>query len=407
VAATAAIGEAAKQRGLFVLLLTTFFAWAGFFLIVPLIAVHYVDQLGWTAASIGLVLGVRQFVQQGLTTGAGIMADRWGAKGLICVGMGLRAVGFGAMAFADSYPRLLLATLLAALGGALFESPRSAAVAALTTEVERPRYYSLTGFAGGLGITLGTQVGALLLRIDFALVSLAAAACYVVILFLVMVLLPPVRVAANAGHVLDGVGLALHDRRFMTYNVLMLGHWFIWTQYYNALPLAAKAITGTADAIAWVFGVNAAMTVLLGYPLPRLVMRVVRPLTALVLGVALTAAGLGAVGVATGTTSLLLAVGVFSLGTVLTRPSEQTVVADLSNPTAYGSYYGIASLSLAIGGGIGNTAGGVLYDLGVSLDRPALPWFVFAAIGLSAALGLLLTMTPATALLSRRQTAEP
>ena len=41
--------------GLLVLLISTFFAWGGFFLIIPMISVHYVDQLGWSAASIGLV----------------------------------------------------------------------------------------------------------------------------------------------------------------------------------------------------------------------------------------------------------------------------------------------------------------------------------------------------------------
>ena len=35
--------EAARRRGLWALLATTFFAWGGFFMVVPLIAVHYVE----------------------------------------------------------------------------------------------------------------------------------------------------------------------------------------------------------------------------------------------------------------------------------------------------------------------------------------------------------------------------
>ena len=93
-------------------------------MVVPLIAVHYVERLGWTAASIGLVLGIRQFSQQGMTTLGGVLADRLGAKGPICVGMLMRALGFLAMAAADTYALLLLSALLAAVGGALFESPR-------------------------------------------------------------------------------------------------------------------------------------------------------------------------------------------------------------------------------------------------------------------------------------------
>ena len=300
----------------------------------------------------------------------------------------------------------MLSAVLAALGGALFESPRSAAIAALTTEVERPRFFSLAGVAGGLGTTVGTQIGALLLKADFALVSLGGAACFLLIFVLTLIFLPSVRVAPEGGPVWHGLGLAVRDRPFMTFNGLMMGHWFMWTQFYISLPLAAKAIAGTADAVAWVYGVNAAATVLLGYPLPQLAQRRLRPPAMLVLGVALTAVGLAGVGMASGTAGLLAAVLLFSTGMVLVRPSEQTVAANLANPTALGSYFGVASLSVAIGGGLGNYAGGALYDLGLRLNRPALPWFFFCVIGLAAAVGLWRTMLPVKGRAKRPLVAE-
>lgn len=79
---------------------------------------------------------------------------------------------------------------------------------------------------------------------------------------------------------------------------------------------------------------------------------------------------------------------------MLVRPNEQTVTAEMANPLALGSYFGVAALSVAVGGGPGNIAGGVLYDLGARTNHPALPWTVCAAIGLTAAAGLWLTMTP-------------
>ena len=72
----------------------------------------------------------------------------------------------------------MLSAIVAAMGGALFESPRSAAVVALTDEAERSSYFAKTGVVAGLGITAGTQLGALLLGVDFRLVSLVAAASY-------------------------------------------------------------------------------------------------------------------------------------------------------------------------------------------------------------------------------------
>jgi DHA1 family multidrug resistance protein-like MFS transporter len=108
---------------------------------------------------------------------------------------------------------------------------------------------------------------------------------------------------------------------------------------------------------------------------------------------------LALIGFARDTISLLLAVVVYSLGIVLARPSEQTVAAGLANPVALGSYFGVAALAVAFGGGLGSYAGGLLYDLGSSLGLPTLPWLVFTLIGLIAAAGLWWTLLgPGTAM---------
>jgi DHA1 family multidrug resistance protein-like MFS transporter len=388
------LSEGARRRALRALLALTFFTWGGFYLVVPLISVHYVEQLGWAAAAIGVVLAARQFTQQGLSVVSGVVADRFGAKWLIAGGMVLRAVGFGAMAFAASYPLLLVAAVVAAVGGGLFDSPKSAVIAAIARPDERAHFYAQAGVAAGVGMTVGMQAGALLMRADFGVVSLAGGAIYLLMAAVVVALIPPVRVADGQAGPLHGIRLALRDRPFLTYISLMAGQWFMSTQFLITLPLAAAAIAGTPDAIAWVFGVNSIVSVALAYPLPRLAHRVMPPTGALVAGVAVTALGLFGVAVAGGVVGLLLAAFVFSCGTVLVRPNEQTVTAEMAHPRALGSYFGVAALSVAVGGGLGNVAGGVLYDLGTRTDHPALPWTVCGAIGLAAAAGLWLTMTP-------------
>ena len=72
------LSASARQRGLYTLLADTFLMWAGFFMIIPLLSIYYVEQLGWAAASIGVVLAVRQFTQQGLTILGGALADKLG-----------------------------------------------------------------------------------------------------------------------------------------------------------------------------------------------------------------------------------------------------------------------------------------------------------------------------------------
>lgn len=388
--APAPLSPAARRRGLVVLLVDTFFMWGGFFMVVPLIAVHYVEDRGFAVAAVGLVLAVRQSVQQGLTLFGGMLADRLGTKWLICAGLLLRGLGFGAMAWATTFSTLLLTATLAALGGALFEAPRSAALAAIVEEGRRARVYALSGTIGGLGTTVGTFVGALLLRYDFALVALAAGGCFLLTTAITALFLPSVRVATERQRLTAGVGLALRDRPFVIFVGLLMGYWFMWTQLTISLPLVGRAISGTNDAVSWLYGLNAGMTILLQYPLLWLAGRWLSPLRILILGMAIMALGLGSVALAGSVPALLLCVAFFSVGAVLTTPTQQTVLADLANPAALGSYFGVSALALAIGGGLGTSGGGFLYGLGLRLGAPALPWLLFGAVGLVSTLGLAL-----------------
>jgi DHA1 family multidrug resistance protein-like MFS transporter len=364
--------------------------WAGFFMVIPLISIHYVDQMGWAAASIGVVLAVRQLTQQGLTPISGMLADRFGAKGLICVGILLRVAGFASMAWADTFELLLLSAILAALGGAMFESPKSAAIAALTDESNRTRFYSLAGVVSGLGLTIGTQVGVLLLDYDFAWVALGAAGTFFMTFLVTLFFLPPVRVSTGeAGDkITAGFRLALHDRPFVLLTIFLMGFWFIWVQLSISLPLAALEKGGSTDAVGWVYAINAVMSIVLQYPLLRLASRWLSPMPILVLGITIMSSGLGAIALAWNVWAFLGCVVLYALGSLLAMPSQQTVTANLANPAALGSYYGVNSLALALGGGLGNLCGGLLYDVGKASGFQELPWLVFLGVGLMSAAGI-------------------
>ena len=381
--------DAAKRRGLITLLADTFLMWGGFFMVVPLISVHFVDGLGWAAASIGTVLAVRQLAQQGLSVFGGAVADRVGARGLILAGLLLRGVGFASMAWATSFPLLLASGLLAGLGGALFEAPRAAAITALVPEEGRRGVFALAGTIGNLGMTLGVLAGGALLQASFGLVALVAGACYFLTFLVTLVFLPEVRVSEGGGErVFSGLGLVLRDRTFLLYTLVLTGYWLMWVQLSLSLPLEAKRLAGTSAAVGWVFTLNALLSVALQYPLARAAERRMRPMPTLVLGVLLMAAGLGLVAVAGSTGGLLACVVLFSLGGLLAAPSQQVVAAELASPAALGSYFGFGSLALAVGGGAGNLAGGVLHDLARSAGLPALPWLAFGGTGAATALAL-------------------
>ncbi|MDW8145813.1 MAG: MFS transporter [Roseiflexaceae bacterium] len=162
----------------------------------------------------------------------------------------------------------------------------------------------------------------------------------------------------------------------------------MWVQLTISLPLAARALAGTADAVSWLYALNAGMSIVLQYPIVRLAERWLRPIPLLMLGIVLMALGLGSIALVSTIEELLASVSVFSLGALLAAPGQQTVAADLANPAALGSYFGVNALALALGGSVGNYAGGALYSFGSDIGIPALPWLVCLAVGIGSAVGL-------------------
>jgi DHA1 family multidrug resistance protein-like MFS transporter len=382
-----ALPDRTRRRGLAVLLATSFFTWGGFFAVVPLITVHYVDQLGWTAASIGAVLAIRQFLQQGISSITGAVADRIGAKPLICFGMAIRIASFLMVAAADEYLVLLAAMALMGIGGGFFEAPEQAAIVALTTPDERRRFFSLNGVVAGLGMSLGTQAGAFALGADFSTVALVGAGAFTIVFLINLIFLPPVNVSIGGRSATAGLKLAITDRVFMTFNILLLGYWFMWAQYSISIPLIATNISGS-QAVAWAYAVNSAVMISLGYLLPRFLEKRVNDFNLLTVGILLTAAGMAAVALVSSIIPLLICVLLFSIGMVMSRPGQQTTVAALSRPQALGAYMGIGQLSVAFGAGAGNFFGGALYDVSQARDLGWAPWVIFGVVGASSALGL-------------------
>lgn len=66
----------------------------GFYLVVPFLAVHLSEDLGFAAWIVGLLLGLRMFSQQGMFFIGGSLADRFGKRPIILLGIAVRVVGF-------------------------------------------------------------------------------------------------------------------------------------------------------------------------------------------------------------------------------------------------------------------------------------------------------------------------
>ncbi|WP_051517051.1 MFS transporter [Deinococcus phoenicis] len=369
------------------LIAANFLMWGGFFAVIPLVTVHFVDGRGWAAASVGLVLGLRQLTQQGLTVFGGAWADQIGPKPLILAGCLIRTLGFMWMGFADTLPVLLAASVLAGIGGGLFDAPKNAAITAVTRPEYRARMFSLTSISGNLGMVTGPLIGAALLGLGFRTAALGAGSVYLLACALLAATLPHLRPERAVGSGLSGLKIAAQDRRFRRFTLVLVGYFLLSTQLNVVVTLKAVALAGPG-ATGPLYGLSAGLAVVLQYPLLKFVEARVRTRVALVAAVLTVGLSLGLMGLAVTFGQLLACVALYSLGTMLVYPTQQTLTARLAPPGLTGSYFGFSAISLGLGGAVGNVVGGLLLDAGERLGTPLLPWLTLMGVGLLTALGL-------------------
>jgi DHA1 family multidrug resistance protein-like MFS transporter len=369
-----------RARALRFLLVSTFTTFAGYFVLIPLLAVHYVDDLGWSGALIGAVLALNTIAQQGMSPLSGWLADRHGARGLIGAGLMLRGSGYALCAIADSPAVLFAVILFAGIGGGLFDAPESAVIAALTDDTTRRRYYAIVGSLGAVAGAAGTQLGLVLLDIDFAAVALVSGACYIVAGLLSLVYLPRAALGTAHSGERNNLARAVNDRPFLLFSGLLLGFWFVTAQATITIPLRATDIAGDG-VLKLLFGLNTIVTIVLGYPLLRMLENRLSPRQSVVAGLICHIIAFTGLAMATNRYQLLACTGLIALGMLIAKPGVLALTVDLADPRALGSYLGMNALFIGVGGAVGSFGGGALYDLGERFDIAGLPWISFAVLG--------------------------
>ncbi|CQH17837.1 TPA: multidrug efflux MFS transporter MdtH [Yersinia enterocolitica] len=383
-----ALVSQARSLGKYFLLLDNLLVVLGFFVVFPLISIRFVDQLGWAAVLVGLALGLRQLVQQGLGIFGGAIADRFGAKPMIVTGMLMRAAGFALMAMADEPWILWLACALSGLGGTLFDPPRTALVIKLTRPHERGRFYSLLMMQDSAGAVIGALIGSWLLQYDFHFVCWTGAVIFILAAGWNVWLLPAYRISTVRAPMKEGLMRVLSDRRFVTYVLTLTGYYMLSVQVMLMLPIVVNEIAGSPAAVKWMYAIEAALSLTLLYPIARWSEKRFRLEQRLMFGLLIMTLSLFPVGLITHLQTLFMFICFFYMGSIIAEPARETLSASLADSRARGSYMGFSRLGLALGGALGYTGGGWMYDTGRTLEMPELPWFLLGVIGLITLVGL-------------------
>ncbi|MFF5808983.1 MFS transporter [Streptomyces sp. NPDC012746] len=383
----------------------------GFYMLMPYLATHLAGPLGLAGWLVGLILGVRNFSQQGMFLIGGTLADRLGYKPMIIAGLGLRTAGFATLGLVESVPALLAASAATGLAGALF-NPASRAYLAADAGERRVEAFALFNVFYQAGILLGPLVGMILTGVDFKVTCLVAAAIFAILSLIQIRALPvrrPDHTDASDG-VREGVlrqwrGI-FTNRPFLLFSLAMVGSYVMSFQVYLSLPLEVRRLGGEGQfgtaAVAVLFAVSGLSTIAFQTKVTawcKARMEPGRALTwgLLVMGTAFVPLLLAsAVPVPRGGTGLWLLAGLppalsallLALGTMIAYPFEMDTIVRLAGNRLVATHYGLYNTICGIGITVGNLLTGVALDAARSAGVPALPWAALGLLGLACAAAL-------------------
>ncbi|MEE7578773.1 multidrug efflux MFS transporter MdtH [Enterobacter hormaechei] len=371
----------ARSLGKYFLLVDNMLVVLGFFVVFPLISIRFVDQMGWAALMVGIALGLRQFVQQGLGVFGGAIADRFGAKPMIVTGMLLRAAGFATMAIAHEPWLLWFSCFLSGIGGTLFDPPRTALVVKLIRPQHRGRFFSILMMQDSAGAVVGALLGSWLLQYDFRLVCATGAVLFILCALFNGLFLPAWKLSTVKAPVREGLDRVLSDKRFVTYVLTLTGYYMLAVQVMLMLPIMVNDIAGTPAAVKWMYAIEACLSLTLLYPIARWSERRFRLEHRLMAGLLLMTLSMMPIGLVSSLQQLFMLICTFYIGSIIAEPARETLSASLADARARGSYMGFSRLGLALGGALGYTGGGWLFDAGKALHQPELPCVMLGMVG--------------------------
>lgn len=400
------------ERSVQLLMVNQFTINLGFYMLMPYLAAHLSGTLGLAGWLVGLVLGVRNFSQQGMFLVGGTLADRLGYKPMIVAGCVLRTVGFATLGLVDSLAALLAASAATGLAGALFNPAVRAYLAADAGE-RRVEAFALFNVFYQAGILLGPLVGMVLTGVDFRITCLVSAGIFA-LLSVVQIRALPARTAGDREEateegresVLAQWRGILANRPFLLFSGAMIGSYVLSFQVYLALPLEVRRLGGEGEfgtaAVAMLFAVSGLSTILgqtrvtawcraryePGQSLTRglavMGLAFVPLLAATAVPVPESGVGLWLLAAAPPTLAALL----LAIGTMIAYPFEMDTIVRLSGDRLVATHYGLYNTICGIGITLGNLLTGAALDAAREAGLPALPWFALCALGAACAAAL-------------------
>lgn len=374
---------------------TVFLDLVGFGIVIPLLP-FYVQSMGGSELTVGVLLGSFSFTQLLATPILGRFSDRYGRRPIILLSLAANALAMGLFSLA-SYQRLLpllfISRILAgATSGNL--SACQATLADVTPAEGRARAMGRLGAGIGLGLVLGPMIGGQLAQWGAWFPPLAAGALALLGALGVLLVMPETHspsARSTAAKQPSRLSVFQSSPRPRALRLMLLLYFLVFlsmTALQVAFALLAQERLGwMAREVGYVFALVGGLGLIIQGGLIGPLSKAVGEVRLLIIGTLLLSAGMLGVSFAAQPFSLVGSVVLLGTGLGLTQPLLSSLASQAANPSLLGLTLGLAQSSGGLARTVGPVASGALYkSLGASAPFTAGALFALGAAALGALL---------------------
>lgn len=236
---------------------------------------YLVERVGFTDVPAGFLAGSFSSILYLLPTFLGIMADKVGFRRALILAFALLTVGYGLLGAFQIKSTVIVSLFLIMVGGAIVKPVIGGTAAKCSDDNHRARAFSIFYAVVNIGAFAGKAAAApLRQRYGLEYINYYAAIMAFCALIVVLCFYRDVD-RSGTGKTLreawDGLLRVLSNFRFLCLIVIVAGFWSIQHQLYAAMPSYITRLMGEGARPEWLANINPAVVILLVIPITHLV----------------------------------------------------------------------------------------------------------------------------------------
>jgi MFS family permease len=322
----------------------------------------------------------------------GVLTDRFGRKGIIIFSLIATSFSTLLMGFVKEFQFFLLVAFISGIftdvGGPAYE----AVFMDLLPQEKRASGFGIRRVAFNLAIVIGPVIGGFIAARSYLALFIIDAIVSGIVALMVFLLIPETKPASPEGKEQEstaqgfkGYLQVLRDGKFMIFTSVCLLVWLAYMNMNTTLGVFLRDQHGLPEyGYGWIISINAAMVVLLQFPITRQTEKN-PPMLMMAVGSFFVAFGLFLYGFVSTFLLFAVAMAILTVGEMITIPIANAVVASFAPEEMRGRYSFVYGNSWGISFAVGPYLAGLILD---NYD-PNLLWYACGMIGMIAVLGLL------------------